>query len=119
MVNGLFDDAPLMQQGPVNLSRRRFMLTSAGAATGAFVLGFGLPTRQALAQTAQRPKYRGTQVPAFLEIRPDKTARACKAPSLKAGRERSLPWHRSSERNWTRTLRLSLLKMPRQGMNTL
>lgn len=84
MVNGLFDDAPLMQQGPVNLSRRRFMLTSAGAATGAFVLGFGLPARQARAQAAQGPKYRGTQVPAFLEIRPDNTVRL-QSPFIEGG----------------------------------
>ncbi|MFT8663837.1 hypothetical protein [Acetobacter orientalis] len=84
MVNGLFDDAPLMQQGPVNLSRRRFMLTSAGAAAGAFVLGFGLPARQARAQAAKGPKYRGTQVPAFLEIRPDNTVRL-QSPFIEGG----------------------------------
>ncbi|RVD79541.1 xanthine dehydrogenase family protein molybdopterin-binding subunit [Pseudomonas koreensis] len=59
---------------PVNLSRRRFLT---GTAVGALVLGFGLPlgvTRvQAAAATATAE--RGTQVPAFLEIRPDNRVR--------------------------------------------
>ncbi|MCM8744352.1 xanthine dehydrogenase family protein molybdopterin-binding subunit [Pseudomonas koreensis] len=59
---------------PVNLSRRRFLT---GTAVGALVLGFGLPlgvTRvQAAAATASAE--RGTQVPAFLEIRPDNRVR--------------------------------------------
>ena len=33
---------------PVNISRRRFLLASAGAATGAFVLGFGVPILERL-----------------------------------------------------------------------
>ncbi|OLF54309.1 xanthine dehydrogenase family protein molybdopterin-binding subunit [Pseudomonas chlororaphis] len=61
---------------PVNISRRRFLLASAGTAVGALVLGFGLPlglTRaQAAASGAPAP---GTQVPAFLEIRPDNRIR--------------------------------------------
>ena len=57
----------------VNLSRRRFLV---GATAGALVLGFGLPlgasrVHAATATTAER----GTQVPAFLEIRPDGTVR--------------------------------------------
>jgi isoquinoline 1-oxidoreductase beta subunit len=54
---------------PVNLSRRRFL---ASTAVGALVIGFGLPlgTPRALAATANAAE-RGTQVPAFLEIRPD------------------------------------------------
>lgn len=59
---------------PINVSRRRFL---AGTAVGALVLGFGLPlgaTRvQAAAETATAE--RGTQVPAFLEIRPDNRVR--------------------------------------------
>jgi len=84
MVDGLFDNAPLVQQDPVNLSRRRFMLASAGAASGAFVLGFGLPARRARAQAAQGPMYRGTEVPAFLEIRPDNTVRL-QSPFIEGG----------------------------------
>jgi len=58
---------------PVNLSRRRFLT---GTAVGALVLGFGLPlgstrVQAAAAATAER----GTQVPAFLEIRPDNRVR--------------------------------------------
>ncbi len=58
---------------PVNLSRRRFLLGSAGVAAGALVLGFGIPaavTRVKAAETASELK-----VPAFLEIRPDNTVR--------------------------------------------
>ncbi|MFV3405347.1 MULTISPECIES: xanthine dehydrogenase family protein molybdopterin-binding subunit [Pseudomonas] len=51
----------------VNLSRRRFL---AGTAIGALVLGFGLPVGTPRAHAAASPE-RGTQVPAFLEIRPD------------------------------------------------
>lgn len=57
---------------PVNISRRSFLLASAGTAVGALVLGFGLPLGlsrvQAATGNAAAP---GTQVPAFLEIRPD------------------------------------------------
>jgi isoquinoline 1-oxidoreductase beta subunit len=58
---------------PVNLSRRRFLT---GTAVGALVIGFGLPlgsprVQAAAAATAER----GTQVPAFLEIRPDNRVR--------------------------------------------
>ncbi|QXH53436.1 xanthine dehydrogenase family protein molybdopterin-binding subunit [Pseudomonas fakonensis] len=58
----------------VNLSRRRFL---AGTAVGALVLGFGLPLgvpRVQAAATAASAE-RGTQVPAFLEIRPDSSVR--------------------------------------------
>jgi isoquinoline 1-oxidoreductase beta subunit len=57
---------------PTNISRRRFLLASAGTAAGALVLGFGLPIGSARAQAAPA---RGTKVPAFLEIRPDNTIR--------------------------------------------
>ncbi|MBC3423621.1 molybdopterin cofactor-binding domain-containing protein [Pseudomonas sp. RW3S2] len=58
---------------PVNLSRRRFL---AGSAIGALVIGFGLPLGSARVQAATAvTAERGTQVPAFLEIRPDGTVR--------------------------------------------
>ncbi|AZV26927.1 isoquinoline 1-oxidoreductase [Pseudomonas syringae] len=60
-------------QEPINVSRRRFLT---GTAVGALVLGFGLPlgaTRVQAAATATAE--RGTQVPAFLEIRPDNRVR--------------------------------------------
>jgi isoquinoline 1-oxidoreductase beta subunit len=58
---------------PVNLSRRRFLT---GTAVGALVLGFGLPLGSARVQAASATSAeRGTQVPAFLEIRPDNTVR--------------------------------------------
>jgi isoquinoline 1-oxidoreductase beta subunit len=60
---------------PVNISRRHFLLTSAGAAAGAFVLGFGVPVGPARAQQTPSPMPPGTRVPAFLEIRPDSTIR--------------------------------------------
>jgi len=66
---------------PVNLSRRRFMLSSAGIATGAFVLGIGLPLRSARAEVT---KLRGTKVPAFLEIRPDSSVRL-RSPFVEGG----------------------------------
>jgi len=55
-----------------NISRRRFLLASAGTVAGSLVLGFGLPVESARAQGAPA---RGTKVPAFLEIRPDNTIR--------------------------------------------
>ncbi|AZE17436.1 Isoquinoline 1-oxidoreductase beta subunit [Pseudomonas chlororaphis subsp. aureofaciens] len=67
---------------PVNLSRRRFLT---GTAVGALVLGFGLPlgSARALAATATAAE-RGTQVPAFLEIRPDGTVRLL-SPFMEGG----------------------------------
>ncbi|CAK14996.1 xanthine dehydrogenase family protein molybdopterin-binding subunit [Pseudomonas entomophila] len=63
------DDLLRLRNGEtVNLSRRRFL---AGTAIGALVLGFGLPLGSARAQAAAATTERGTQVPAFLEIRPD------------------------------------------------
>ena len=62
-------DLPLGET--VNLSRRRFL---AGTAVGALVLGFGLPLGGARVQAAAAVE-RGTQVPAFLEIRPDSSVR--------------------------------------------
>lgn len=62
---------------PENLSRRRFLLTSAGVASGAFVIGLGLPTGNARAAAAASGDAMapGTNVPAFLEIRPDNRVR--------------------------------------------
>ncbi|WMJ02894.1 molybdopterin-dependent oxidoreductase [Pseudomonas chlororaphis subsp. aurantiaca] len=67
---------------PVNLSRRRFLT---GTAVGALVLGFGLPLGSArvLAATATAAE-RGTQVPAFLEIRPDGSVRLL-SPFMEGG----------------------------------
>lgn len=68
---------------PTNISRRGFLLTSAGTATGALVLGFGLPVGQARAQAAPTA-LRGTKVPAFLEIRSDNTVRL-QSPFIEGG----------------------------------
>ncbi|QXH54998.1 xanthine dehydrogenase family protein molybdopterin-binding subunit [Pseudomonas maumuensis] len=63
------DDLARLRSGEtVNLSRRRFL---AGSAIGALVLGFGLPLGSARVQAAAVTTERGTQVPAFLEIRAD------------------------------------------------
>ncbi|WFU11194.1 xanthine dehydrogenase family protein molybdopterin-binding subunit [Rhizobium sp. CB3090] len=67
--------AGLSAGAPVNVSRRRFLFASAGATAGALVIGFGLPIRPARAQGAAAKITPGTRVPAFLEIRPDSTAR--------------------------------------------
>lgn len=64
-LNGLSTEVPL------NISRRRFLLASAGATAGALVLSFGLPVGKALAQQQAPAMAPGTRVPAFLEIRPD------------------------------------------------
>ncbi|MCJ8354607.1 xanthine dehydrogenase family protein molybdopterin-binding subunit [Novacetimonas hansenii] len=78
-------DAPFVAMGmeeiPVNLSRRGFMLSSAGVAAGAFVLGIGVPLGRA---RAEGTKLRGTNVPAFLEIRPDSTVRL-QSPFVEGG----------------------------------
>ncbi|WP_322847226.1 xanthine dehydrogenase family protein molybdopterin-binding subunit [Pseudomonas sp. B33.4] len=58
---------------PINVSRRRFLT---GTAVGALVLGFGLPLGATRVQAAASATVeRGTQVPAFLEIRPDNRVR--------------------------------------------
>ncbi|WP_339453791.1 xanthine dehydrogenase family protein molybdopterin-binding subunit [Pseudomonas sp. EA_5y_Pfl2_R50] len=59
---------------PINVSRRRFLT---GTAVGALVLGFGLPlgATRVQAAAATTTAERGTQVPAFLEIRPDNRVR--------------------------------------------
>ncbi|NWB48875.1 xanthine dehydrogenase family protein molybdopterin-binding subunit [Pseudomonas gingeri] len=67
---------------PVNLSRRRFLTSTA---VGALVLGFGLPLGSARVQAATaKVAERGTQVPAFLEIRPDGTVRLL-SPFMEGG----------------------------------
>ncbi|MBO0145226.1 xanthine dehydrogenase family protein molybdopterin-binding subunit [Agrobacterium sp. Ap1] len=68
-------DTEIVSGPPVNLSRRGFMLASAGATAGALIIGFGIPVRSARAQEAAAKVVPGTRVPAFLEIRPDSTAR--------------------------------------------
>ncbi|MBW1250751.1 xanthine dehydrogenase family protein molybdopterin-binding subunit [Pseudomonas tolaasii] len=67
---------------PVNLSRRRFLTSTA---VGALVIGFGLPlgTPRAFAATPAAAE-RGTQVPAFLEIRPDGSIRLL-SPFMEGG----------------------------------
>lgn len=66
-------DVALSLTDPVNLSRRRFLT---GTAIGALVLGFGLPLGSGRVQAAVAASVeRGTQVPAFLEIRPDSSVR--------------------------------------------
>jgi isoquinoline 1-oxidoreductase beta subunit len=67
---------------PVNFSRRRFLT---GTAVGALVLGFGLPLGSSRVQAAAGgAAERGTQVPAFLEIRPDNTVRLL-SPFIEGG----------------------------------
>ncbi|MCJ2183791.1 molybdopterin-dependent oxidoreductase [Novosphingobium sp. 1949] len=60
---------------PVNLSRRRFLLGSAGVASGALVLGFGIPLGASRVQAVDASGGIALDVPAFLEIRPDNTVR--------------------------------------------
>ncbi|MEG3129136.1 xanthine dehydrogenase family protein molybdopterin-binding subunit [Pantoea cypripedii] len=67
--------AQMTEGEATNLSRRRFLLASAGTVAGAFVLGFGLPLGEARAQDANATVAAGTRVPAFLEIRPDNSIR--------------------------------------------
>ncbi|QXH37527.1 xanthine dehydrogenase family protein molybdopterin-binding subunit [Pseudomonas muyukensis] len=64
----------------VNLSRRRFLV---GTSIGALVLGFGLPVGVPRVQAAATTE-RGTQVPAFLEIRPDGSVRLL-SPFMEGG----------------------------------
>lgn len=67
---------------PVNLSRRRFL---ASTAVGALVIGFGLPLGSGRVQAATASAAeRGTRVPAFLEIRPDNTVRLL-SPFIEGG----------------------------------
>lgn len=67
-----------------NISRRDFLLASAGTVAGAFVLGFGLPIGQARADAGAKASPPGTRVPAFLEIRPDNTIRL-QCPFIEGG----------------------------------
>ncbi|WP_409277052.1 xanthine dehydrogenase family protein molybdopterin-binding subunit [Pseudomonas defluvii] len=79
------DGQPYPLGEPVNISRRRFLLASAGTAAGALVLGFGLPISLTRAQAAASGgQAAGTQVPAFLEIRPDSTVRLL-SPFMEGG----------------------------------
>lgn len=60
---------------PTNISRRHFLLSSAGVTAGAFVLGFGLPVARARARGGAAADAPDIRVPAFLEIRPDNSIR--------------------------------------------
>ncbi|PYC12596.1 xanthine dehydrogenase family protein molybdopterin-binding subunit [Pseudomonas mosselii] len=64
----------------VNLSRRRFLV---GTTVGALVLGFGLPVGAPRVQAASATE-RGTQVPAFLELRRDGSVRLL-SPFMEGG----------------------------------
>ncbi|NBC38125.1 molybdopterin-dependent oxidoreductase [Novosphingobium sp. FSY-8] len=67
---------------PVNVSRRGVL---GGLATGALVLGFGLPVGAARAQSAAAaPIVPGTRVPAFLAILPDGRIRL-QSPFMEGG----------------------------------
>ena len=46
---------------PVNVSRRRFLLASAGTAAGSLVVGFTLPAGNARAQASATPAAPGTR----------------------------------------------------------
>lgn len=67
-------DLTALDEQPVNLSRRRFLLAG-GSLAGALVLGVGLPIGQSRAQAAEAVLAPGTRVPAFLEIRPDSSVK--------------------------------------------
>ncbi|NII10969.1 xanthine dehydrogenase family protein molybdopterin-binding subunit [Oleiagrimonas sp. C23AA] len=69
-INGHNETFPT-DETPTNISRRRFLLASAGVAAGALVLGFGLPLDTARARGATAAAGSPPRVPAFLEIRPD------------------------------------------------
>ncbi|MCH7419465.1 xanthine dehydrogenase family protein molybdopterin-binding subunit [Pseudomonas mosselii] len=64
----------------INLSRRRFLV---GTTVGALVLGFGLPVAAPRVQASSTAE-RGTQVPAFLELRPDGSVRLL-SPFMEGG----------------------------------
>ncbi|WP_349606076.1 xanthine dehydrogenase family protein molybdopterin-binding subunit [Cupriavidus sp. DF5525] len=84
MTDKPIDDDAFPTGEPTNISRRRFLLASAGTGAGAFVLGFGLPLGSARAQAAVGAVVPGTRVPAFLEIRPDNTIRL-QSPFMEGG----------------------------------
>lgn len=67
------DSLPL--GAPVNLSRRGFLLASAGAAVGALVLGCGIALGISRVEAASTAAAGSIQVPAMLEIRPDGSVR--------------------------------------------
>lgn len=69
---------------PINISRRRFLMASAGVTAGALVIGFGIPVEQARAQSTIPKVTPGTRVPAFLEIRPDNSIRF-QSPFIEGG----------------------------------
>ncbi|WP_395337457.1 molybdopterin cofactor-binding domain-containing protein [Novosphingobium sp. BL-8H] len=69
---------------PVNISRRGFLVRTAGASAGALVLGFGLPVGSARAAAVAGSVKPGTRIPAFLEIRADGTVRLL-SPFMEGG----------------------------------
>lgn len=69
---------------PVNISRRRFLLASAGITAGALVISFGIPIEDARAAQSIKAFAPGTRVPAFLEIRADNTIHL-KSPFAEGG----------------------------------
>ena len=71
-------------QEPVNISRRKFLLASAGITAGALVISFGIPMNEARAAPGASPVKAGTRVPAFLEIRADNTIRL-QSPFIEGG----------------------------------
>lgn len=56
---------------PENISRRRFLLASAGMTAGSLVIGFGLSVAPNKVMAAAQDLPPGANVPAFLEIRTD------------------------------------------------
>lgn len=77
-------DGECSDDKPVNVSRRKFLLASAGLTAGALVISFGIPIQPARAAQVPKPLVPGTRVPAFLEIRPDNTARLL-SPFIEGG----------------------------------
>ncbi|KWS93344.1 hypothetical protein AL048_26220 [Pseudomonas syringae pv. castaneae] len=77
-------DEVFLTKEPVNISRRKFLLASAGITAGALVIGFGIPITEARAAQMSKPIVPGTRVPAFLEIRPDNTIRL-QSPFIEGG----------------------------------
>ncbi|MBA1278830.1 xanthine dehydrogenase family protein molybdopterin-binding subunit [Stutzerimonas stutzeri] len=69
---------------PVNISRRRFLLASAGLTAGALVIGFGMPIGEVRAAQSIKALPPGSRVPAFLEIRTDNSI-LLKSPFAEGG----------------------------------
>ncbi|KPW52773.1 hypothetical protein ALO95_200055 [Pseudomonas syringae pv. antirrhini] len=78
------DTGDAVKGNPVNISRRHFLMASAGTAAGALVISFGIPISQARAAGSTESLKPGMRVPAFLEIRPDNTIRL-QSPFIEGG----------------------------------